>query len=120
MPLRSIGTASSIDVSNLDRPATNGDPVTLTAETLTPADAAVGSLVHALAEHLDPAVLHAAVQQALLAAEIHLGDAVYLGELVPDVIAAEVWHGEAVMPAAEALRVGMGYVAAALVAGAHP
>ncbi|SLH42322.1 carnitine racemase, putative [Mycobacteroides abscessus subsp. massiliense] len=94
--------------------------MTLTAEKLTPADAAVGSLVHALAANLDPAALHAAVQQALLAGEIHLGDAVFLGELVPDVIAAEVWHGEAVLTADEALRVGMGYVAAAIVAGAHP
>lgn len=92
--------------------------MTLTAETLTPADAAVGSLVHALAANLDPDALHAAVQQALLHAEIHLGDAVYLGELVPDVIAAEVWHGEAVLTAGEALRVGLGYVAAAIVAGA--
>lgn len=93
--------------------------MTLTAEKLTPADAAVGSLVHALAANLDPAALTTAVQQALLVAEIHLGDAVYLSELVPDVIDGVVWHGEAVMPAAEALRVGMGYVAAALVAGAH-
>lgn len=92
--------------------------MTLTAEKLTPADAAVGSLVHALAANLDPAALTTAVQQALLAAEIHLGDAFYLGELLPDVIDGVVWHGEAVMPAAEALRVGMGYVAAALVAGA--
>ena len=87
--------------------------------TLTAADAAVGSLVHALVDTLDPAALHAAVQQALLAAEIHLGDAVFLGELVPDVLDGQVWHGEAVMPADEALRVGMGYVAAALVAGAR-
>ncbi|NOP95147.1 carnitine racemase [Mycolicibacterium fortuitum] len=94
--------------------------MTLTAETISPADAAVGALVHALASNLDADALTTAVQQALLAAEIHLGDAVFLGELVPDVIAAEVWHGEAVMPADEALRVGMGYVAAALVAGAHP
>ncbi|SIN36783.1 carnitine racemase [Mycobacteroides abscessus] len=86
--------------------------------TISPADAAVGSLVHALADSLDADALHAAVQQALLTAEIEHGDAVYLGELVPDVIAAEVWHGEAVMPADEALRVGLGYVAAALVAGA--
>lgn len=92
--------------------------MTITAETISPADAAVGALVHALVDTLDPAALHAAVQQALLAAEIHLGDAVFLGELVPDVIAAEVWHGEAVMPAGEALRVGLGYVAAAIVAGA--
>lgn len=92
--------------------------MTLTAATISPADAAVGSLVHALAANLDPEALRSAVQQALLHAEIHLGDAVYLGELVPDVIAAEVWHGEAVMPAAEALRVGLGYVAAAIVAGA--
>ncbi|WP_100452034.1 carnitine racemase [Mycobacteroides abscessus] len=91
----------------------------LTAATISPADAAVGALVHALAANLDAHAIHAAVQQALLAAEIHLGDAVYLGELVPDVIDAAVWHGEAVMPAAEALRVGMGYVAAALVAGAR-
>ncbi|MCV7204895.1 carnitine racemase [Mycolicibacterium peregrinum] len=93
--------------------------MTVTAEKLTPADAAVGSLVHALVDTLDPAALHAAVQQALLAAEIEHGDAFYLGELLPDVVEAEVWHGEAVMPAAEALRVGLGYVAAALVAGAH-
>lgn len=92
--------------------------MTITAEKLTPADAAVGSLVHALAANLDPDALHAAVQGALLAAEIEHGDAFYLGELLPDVIASEVWHGEAVMPAAEALRVGLGYVAAALVAGA--
>lgn len=95
-------------------------PVTLTAATISPADAAVGSLVHALAANLDPEALRSAVQQALLAAEIHLGDAFYLGELLPDVLDGQVWHGEAVMPAAEALRVGMGYVAAALVAGAHP
>ncbi|RIS51945.1 carnitine racemase [Mycobacteroides abscessus] len=88
------------------------------AATISPADAAVGSLVHALAANLDAHAIHAAVQQALLAGEIHFGDAVYLGELVPDVIDAAVWHGEAVMPAAEALRVGMGYVAAAIVAGA--
>lgn len=89
-----------------------------TAEKITPADAAVGSLVHALADTLDPAALHTAVQQALLAAEIEHGDAFYLGELLPDVIDGAVWHGEAVMPASEALRVGLGYVAAALVAGA--
>lgn len=92
--------------------------MTLTAEKLTPADAAVGSLVHALAANLDAHAIHAAVAQALLTAEIHLGDAVYLGELVPDVIDGQVWHGEAVLTAGEALRVGMGYVAAAIVAGA--
>ncbi|WP_237100836.1 carnitine racemase [Mycobacteroides abscessus] len=86
--------------------------------TISPADAAVGSLVHALAENVDPEALRSAVQGALLAAEIEHGDAFYLGELLPDVVEAEVWHGEAVMPAAEALRVGLGYVAAALVAGA--
>lgn len=94
--------------------------MTLTAETISPADAAVGSLVHALAANLDPDALHAAVAQALLRAEIVHGDAFYLGELLPDVLDGVVWHGEAVLTAAEALRVGMGYVAAALVAGAHP
>lgn len=89
------------------------------AATISPADAAVGALVHALVDTLDPAALHAAVAEALLHAEIEHGDAFYLGELLPDVIEAEVWHGEAVMPAGEALRVGLGYVAAALVAGAH-
>lgn len=86
--------------------------------TISPADAAVGSLVHALADSLDADALHAAVTQALLHAEIEHGDAFYLGRLLPDVLDGVVWHGEAVMPAAEALRVGMGYVAAALVAGA--
>lgn len=86
--------------------------------TISPADAAVGALVHALADTLDPEALRSAVQQALLAAEIEHGDAFYLGELLPDVIDGQVWHGEAVMPAAEALRVGLGYVAAAIVAGA--
>lgn len=92
--------------------------MTITAETISPADAAVGALVHALVDTLDAHALRAAVKQALLTAEIEHGDAFYLGELLPDVIAAEVWHGEAVMPAAEALRVGLGYVAAAIVAGA--
>ncbi|ABK65207.1 hypothetical protein [Mycobacterium avium] len=88
------------------------------AETISSADAAVGSLVHALASNLDADALRTAVQQALLAAEIEHGDAFFLGELLPDVIAAEVWHGEAVLTAPEALRVGLGYVAAAIVAGA--
>ncbi|GAB5901057.1 carnitine racemase [Mycobacteroides abscessus] len=86
--------------------------------TITPADAAVGSLVHALAANLDPDALHAAVAQALLRAEIEHGDAFYLGELLPDVLDGVVWHGEAVLTAGEALRVGLGYVAAAIVAGA--
>ncbi|WOF19478.1 carnitine racemase [Mycobacterium avium] len=89
------------------------------AATISPADAAVGALVHALASNLDADALRTAVQQALLAGEIHLGDAVFLGELVPDVLDGVVWHGEAVLTAPEALRVGMGYIAAAIVAGAH-
>lgn len=88
------------------------------AATISPADAAVGSLVHALASNLDPDALRAAVQQALLTAEIEHGDAFYLGELLPDVIDGVVWHGEAVLTADEALRVGLGYMAAAIVAGA--
>jgi len=88
--------------------------------TITPVDAAVASLVQALADNLDPVALHAAVQQALRDAEALDGAARLTaghGHLFADPVTGEVWAGEACGSAADSLQYGIAHVAAALVAG---
>ncbi|WP_301121556.1 carnitine racemase [Mycolicibacterium fortuitum] len=94
-----------------------------TTETTTAIDAAVSSLVHVLAGGLDAEALRAAVQQALLHAEVEDGAVLVpingRAHLLADPVEGEVWAGEAVGNAADSLQYGIAHVAAAIVAGAH-